>query len=57
MAEIVPIKKKPVSVVNKVTEYGALFNSLNEKRIAAGLEPLVSCSWASCFDNGYGGTY
>jgi len=42
MAEIVPIKKKPVSVVNKVTEYGALFNSLNEKRLALGLPALTT---------------
>lgn len=42
MDKVTPIKKKPVSVVNKVTEYGALFNSLNEKRIALGLPPLVT---------------
>jgi Asp-tRNA(Asn)/Glu-tRNA(Gln) amidotransferase C subunit len=35
-------KPKPVSVVNKVTEYGALFNSLNEKRIAAGMPQLTT---------------
>lgn len=35
--------KRPVgrpSPVNKVTEYGALFNRLNEERLAAGLPPL-----------------
>jgi hypothetical protein len=37
----VTVLKKP-SVVNKVTEYGALFNSLNEKRIAAGLPQLTT---------------
>lgn len=42
MAEVVAIKKKPTSVVNRVTEYGALFNSLNEKRIAAGLPQLTT---------------
>ena len=42
MAEVVTIKKKPVSVVNRVTEYGTLFNSLNEKRVALGLPPLVT---------------
>jgi hypothetical protein len=40
--KVTPIKKKPVSVVNKVTEYGALFNSLNEKRIEKGLPPLTT---------------
>jgi hypothetical protein len=28
------------SIVNRVTEYGALFNKLNEERIARGLPPL-----------------
>ena len=28
------------SIVNRVTEYGALFNKLNEERIAKGLPPL-----------------
>lgn len=28
------------SIVNRVTEYGALFNKLNEERIANGLPPL-----------------
>ena len=35
--------KRPVgrpSPVNKVTEYGALFNRLNDERQAAGLPPL-----------------
>jgi len=31
---------RPKSIVNRVTEYGALFNKLNEERIAAGLPPL-----------------
>lgn len=31
---------RPKSVVNRVTEYGALFNKLNEERLAKGLEPL-----------------
>lgn len=31
---------KPKSVVNKVTEYGSLFNRLNEERIAKGMPPL-----------------
>lgn len=38
---VVPIKKKD-SVVNKITEYGALFNTLNEKSIAAGEGPLTT---------------
>ena len=42
MEKVTTLKKKPVSVVNKVTEYGALFNNLNEKRIAAGLPQLVT---------------
>ena len=42
MSEVIPIKKKPVSVVNKVTEYGALFNSLNDKRVALGLPALTT---------------
>lgn len=42
MAEVTPIKKKPISVVNKVTEYGALFNNLNQKRIEAGLPQLTT---------------
>jgi hypothetical protein len=37
-------KPKPVgrqkSIVNRVTEYGALFNKLNEERLAKGLPPL-----------------
>ena len=41
MAKVTPLKK-PRSVVNSVTEYGSLFNSLNEKRIAAGLGPLTT---------------
>jgi len=31
---------RPKSVVNKVTEYGALFNKLNDERIANGMPPL-----------------
>ena len=31
---------RPKSIVNRVTEYGALFNKLNEERIAKGLPPL-----------------
>lgn len=31
---------KPKSVVNNVTEYGALFNRLNTERTAKGLPPL-----------------
>jgi len=33
-------KGRPKSIVNKVTEYGALFNKLNEERVAKGLPPL-----------------
>lgn len=33
-------KGRPKSVVNRVTEYGALFNQLNQQRIDAGLPPL-----------------
>jgi len=38
----VPVNKggRPKSIVNKVTEYGALFNRLNEERLAKGLSPL-----------------
>ena len=36
-----PTKKKQAeSVVNKVTEYGALFNKLNQERIDKGQAPL-----------------
>ena len=31
---------RPKSVVNRVTEYGALFNKLNDERVAKGLRPL-----------------
>jgi hypothetical protein len=31
---------RPKSIVNRVTEYGALFNKLNEERLAKGLSPL-----------------
>lgn len=33
---------RPKSIVNRVTEYGALFNELNQQRIDAGLPPLVT---------------
>jgi hypothetical protein len=35
-----PTIGRPKSIVNRVTEYGALFNKLNEERIAKGLAPL-----------------
>lgn len=35
-----PVSGRPKSIVNRVTEYGALFNKLNEERIAKGLSPL-----------------
>ena len=31
---------RPKSIVNKVTEYGAHFNKLNEERLSMGLPPL-----------------
>jgi hypothetical protein len=31
---------RPKSIVNKVTEYGALFNKLNDERTSKGLPPL-----------------
>jgi hypothetical protein len=31
---------RPKSIVNKVTEYGSLFNKLNDERISKGLPPL-----------------
>jgi phosphopantetheine adenylyltransferase len=36
----VPKELRPKSVVNNVTEYGALFNRLNEERVAKGQKPL-----------------
>ena len=33
-------KGRPKSVVNRVTEYGALFNQMNDARALAGLPPL-----------------
>ena len=33
-------KGRTKSIVNRVTEYGALFNKLNEERLAKGLPPL-----------------
>lgn len=35
-------KGRPKSVVNRVTEYGALFNRLNEERVEKGLPPLMT---------------
>jgi hypothetical protein len=35
-----PAGGRPKSVVNRVTEYGALFNKLNEEHIAKGFAPL-----------------
>lgn len=34
------LRGKPKSIVNRVTEYGALFNKLNEERVSKGLAPL-----------------
>lgn len=31
---------RPKSIVNRVTEYGSLFNKLNQERVDKGLEPL-----------------
>ena len=31
---------RPKSIVNRVTEYGALFNKLNQERVDKGLQPL-----------------
>jgi hypothetical protein len=36
----VQTKGRQKSIVNRVTEYGALFNKLNEERLAKGLPPL-----------------
>lgn len=33
---------RPKSIINKVTEYGATFNKLNDERISMGLPPLTS---------------
>ena len=38
--KVIPISVRPKSIVNKVTEYGSLFNKLNEERLAKGLPPL-----------------
>jgi hypothetical protein len=35
-----PMAGRPKSIVNKVTEYGALFNKLNDERTSKGLPPL-----------------
>jgi len=44
MSTFVPRSQKqagrPKSIVNKVTEYGALFNKLNDERTSKGLPPL-----------------
>lgn len=44
MSAFVPRSQKqagrPKSIVNKVTEYGALFNKLNDERTSRGLPPL-----------------
>lgn len=31
---------RPKSIVNRVTEYGSLFNKLNQERVEKGLQPL-----------------
>jgi len=36
----VNLGRRPKSVVNRVTEYGALFNKLNEEHMAKGFAPL-----------------
>ena len=33
---------RPKSIINKVTEYGATFNKLNDERLSMGLPPLTS---------------
>lgn len=33
---------RPKSIVNRATEYGALFTQLNEERVEKGLKPLVT---------------
>lgn len=44
--EIFPKEPKPMgrpkSVVNRVTEYGALFNKMNEDQLSKGLPPLMT---------------
>ena len=44
MSAFIPRSQKqagrPKSIVNKVTEYGALFNKLNDERTSRGLPPL-----------------
>ena len=43
MGKVTELKRpvgRPKSVVNEVTEYGALFNGLNLERAAQGLPPL-----------------
>jgi hypothetical protein len=38
--ELKIVAGRPKSIVNRVTEYGALFNKLNDERTAKGLPPL-----------------
>jgi phosphopantetheine adenylyltransferase len=38
--EVPPLGDRRKSVVNRVTEYGALFNKLNDERTSKGLPPL-----------------
>jgi hypothetical protein len=40
MKESTNPKGRPKSVVNRVTEYGSLFNKLNQERTEKGLQPL-----------------
>ena len=43
MGKVAELKRgpgRPRSIVNEVTEYGALFNRLNKERADAGLTPL-----------------
>ena len=37
-----PLHGRTKSVVNRATEYGALFTQLNEERVNAGMAPLVT---------------
>jgi len=38
--KVMPTPPKNKSIVNRVTEYGALFNKLNDERVSKGLRPL-----------------
>ena len=40
MGTTIPNNGRPKSIVNRVTEYGALFNKLNDERASKGLPPL-----------------